>query len=227
MFSFIQMFASTPQQDRGARTAGRILHGAAGYDFLLWLVTGGRERRFRQTLLDLARVTPGEAVLDVGCGTGTLAILARQRVGPGGTVCAIDASPAMISRARRKAARASVDVAFEIAAAEQLPFSDCRFDVALSTVMLHHLPRHARQQSAREMRRVLKPGGRVLVVDFGTPSRERRSLIGRFHRHGHTQLRDIVDLLGAAALNPIESGAVGINNLHFALAVRPADTHDR
>jgi ubiquinone/menaquinone biosynthesis C-methylase UbiE len=151
-------------------TTGVVVHGAARYDLLVWLVTLGRERVFREKVLHLARLEPGESVLDVGCGTGTLAITAKRHVGPPGTVHGMDASPQMIARAGKKARKAGVEVVFKNAVAEALPFPDAQFDVVMTTVMLHHLPRNARQQRAAEMRRVLKPGGRVLAVDFGGPT---------------------------------------------------------
>jgi ubiquinone/menaquinone biosynthesis C-methylase UbiE len=110
-------------------------------------------------------------------------------------------------------------VAFDTAVVEALPFPDARFDVALSTLMLHHLPRVARLQCAIEMRRVLKPGGRALVVDFGPT--ERRGLMGHFHRHGHVDPREIASVLSDAGLRLTESGALGMRNLHFALASAP------
>jgi ubiquinone/menaquinone biosynthesis C-methylase UbiE len=145
---------------------------AVRYDLLAWLLTHGRERQLRERFIDLAGLAPGDAVLDVGCGTGTLGIAARRRVGPSGTVCGIDASPPMIARARRKATKASVVVDFRVAVAESLPFPDGRFDVVLSTLMLHHLPKKTRQQCAGEIRRVLRSGGRVLAVDFGRATDE-------------------------------------------------------
>lgn len=94
--------------------------------------------------------------------------------------------------------------------------------------MLHHLPRPVRQQCAHEMRRVLKPGGRVLAVDFATPARERKGLLARFHRHGHLALRDIVELLSEADLRVVESGSVGVRDLQFAVATAPSPPdHDR
>jgi len=203
-------------------TRGLVLHtGVRYYDFLAWLLTMGHERAFRERLLDLGRVTPGERVLDVGCGTGTLALAASRRVGAGGTVDAIDASPEMIARAQRKAARAGADVAFRTAVVESLPFPDASFDVVFSTLMLHHLPRPAREQCVREIRRVLRPGGRLLAVDFATPARERRGLLARLHRHGHFALRDILALLTEAGLTVVESGPVGVRDLQFALAATP------
>jgi ubiquinone/menaquinone biosynthesis C-methylase UbiE len=203
-------------------TTGVVVHGAARYDLLVWLVTLGRERVFREKVLHLARLEPGESVLDVGCGTGTLAITAKRHVGPPGTVHGMDASPQMIARAGKKARKAGVEVVFKNAVAEALPFPDAQFDVVMTTVMLHHLPRNARQQRAAEMRRVLKPGGRVLAVDFGGPARVRRCLLGHFHRHGHVNLRDIIAVLSEAGLNMVESGAVGIGDLQFVLAATPS-----
>lgn len=205
--------------------AGLVLHAAARYDLLVWLFTGGRERAFRDRMLDHARLRPGETVLDVGCGTGTLAILAGRRVGPTGAVYGVDASPEMVARAARKARRADVPVRFEVGAAQALPFPDGQFDVVLTTLMLHHLPRPGRQQLAREIGRVLKPGGRVLAVDFGEGDRRRKGLLGRLHRpHGHTKLADMVGLLREAGLAIDESGAVGMKNLQFVRATAPGDT---
>ena len=66
----------------GEATGGGVLHWARAYDLLVWVLTRGKERDFRQGLLALARLRPGESVLDVGCGTGTLAIAANALVGP-------------------------------------------------------------------------------------------------------------------------------------------------
>ena len=200
---------------------GIVLHSATGYDWLVWLATLGRERAFREKLLRLARLGPGESVLDVGCGTGTLAIAARRVVGAAGRVYGIDASPEMTARAEKKATKAGAEVVFQNSLAQALPFPDAQFDVVLSTVMLHHLPRKVREQAAAEMRRVLKPGGRVLAVDFGGNT-AKKSLLDHLHRRpGHVAPSDILALLGGAGLKIIESGAVGIRDLHFVLAAAP------
>lgn len=199
-------------------TTGRVLHSAAGYDLLVWLFLLGMERAFRERLVRLARLEPGQSVLDIGCGTGSLAIAAKRRVGPTGIVRGIDASPELIARARRKARKAGADVPFTNGVVEALPFPDGHFDAVLSTLMLHHLPRHARQQCAREVRRVLKPGGCMLAVDFGRAAGDRKSLIEHFHRHGRVDVQDIVTLLSETGLQIVESGAVGVRNLNFVLA---------
>lgn len=199
---------------------GRTLHNPLGYDLVVWLRTLGREQCLRERCLKLAQLRAGDAVLDVGCGTGSLAIAARRRLGAAGKVCGIDASPEMIARAGRKARRAGAEVAFGIAPAQALPFPDAHFDVVLSTLMLHHLSRQGRIDAIREMRRVCKPGGRVLVVDFG-PDQARHGLLRHFHRHGHTRPDDILKLLTSAGLVRIASGPVGLHGLHFVLANAP------
>ncbi|HZS62637.1 MAG TPA: methyltransferase domain-containing protein [Gemmatimonadaceae bacterium] len=199
---------------------GIVLHGPARYDLLVWLLTLGRELGFRDKLLRLARLETGMSALDVGCGTGSLAIAAKRHVGPSGTVCGIDASPEMIARATKKAKRARMPVDFQQALAQALPFPDARFDAVLSTVMLHHLTRPARPEFAREVRRVLKPGGHVLVVDFGPTRSHLTRILPRLHRHGRTNLGDTISLFEQAGLDSIDSGAVGMNDLHFVLAAR-------
>jgi ubiquinone/menaquinone biosynthesis C-methylase UbiE len=211
------MTTSTPD---APTTTGRVLHWAGRYDLLVWLLTHGRPRAFREKLVDLVRLERGESVLDVGCGTGSLAIAAKHRVGSTGKVFGIDPSPEMIARAGSKARTAGAEVSFKNAVAEALPFAEAQFDVVLSTLMLHHLPRPVRQPFADEVRRVLSPGGRVLVVDFAQ-ARHTGSILAHFHRHGHVKLQDIEALLDGSQLHRVESGAVGISSLQYVLALAP------
>jgi ubiquinone/menaquinone biosynthesis C-methylase UbiE len=127
-----------------------------------------RESGLKRRVLEHAGLRAGEHVLDVGCGTGTLAI-AAARATPGGRVVGLDADPAILRRARAKAQRAGVEVAFDEALADELPYPDASFDVVLSTLLFHHLPDDAKRAAAGEIARVLRPGGRVVVGDMGRP----------------------------------------------------------
>jgi ubiquinone/menaquinone biosynthesis C-methylase UbiE len=208
------------QETGSPRTNGLVIHWAARYDLLAWLLTRGGERAFREHLLKLAGIQPDQVVLDIGCGTGTLAIAATAHVGPTGNVVGIDASPQMVARATRKAAKAGVPAIFQLAVAEQLPFPDARFDVVLSTLMFHHLPRKTREQCAIEIRRVLKPRGQVFVVDFGRPQK-RRGLLAHFHRHGHVALAEIETTLSNLGFITVRTGPVGLRELQYVVAQAP------
>ena len=199
------------------RKPGLTLHAAGLYDLTVWLMTRGRERAFREGMLDLVVLKPGDSVLDVGCGTGSLVIEAKRDVGPGGEVFGIDASPEMLARAERKARKAGVEIGFRNAPAQALPFPDARFDTVLSTIMLHHLPSKGREECLREMRRVLKPGGQALVVEFMAAAGGRRNHRRHFHRHGHVDLEDIVALFETTGFEVVRNGATGFRNMHYVL----------
>lgn len=195
---------------------GIMLHSAALYDALAWFLTFGREQAFRERMLSFAKLKPGEAVLDIGCGTGTVALLAKKKVGPEGRVDGIDASDEMIARATAKARRAKLHVEFSTATAQELPFEDREFDVVLSTLMFHHLPKNGREEFGREVLRVLKPGGRVLIVDFAKPPRQKSPF--RFHRHGHVDLERAAVDLRQRGFNIVDRGDVGTKELWYLIA---------
>ena len=197
----------------------KLIHWARSYDLLVWVLTLGRDRVFREKTLDLARVALGESVLDIGCGTGTLALAAKNRVGSSASVTGIDASPQMIARARKKARRVGAEVTFVTADVENLPYAAGTFDLVLSTVMLHHLSDGARLKCLGEVRRVLRPGGRFLALDFGGAAAERRTRAGRMHSHAHFNLLELVPQLRAAGLSRLESGPAGFRDLQFVRAV--------
>jgi ubiquinone/menaquinone biosynthesis C-methylase UbiE len=137
------------------------------YDPLIRITV--RERRFKRRLLAEAGLRPGFRVLDLGCGTGTLAIMAK-RAEPGATVFAVDGDPAAIGFAHRKIVREGVNVRLHLALAQQLPYPDRFFDRVLSTLVLHHLSHEGKVAALREVARVLAPGGEFHMADFGRPA---------------------------------------------------------
>ncbi|MGH7223011.1 MAG: methyltransferase domain-containing protein [Gemmataceae bacterium] len=123
---------------------------------------------YKQHSFALLELEPGQYVLDVGCGTGEDARAMARRVAPGGRVVAVDGSQSMIATAQRRAEECGLPVAFQVADAHQLPFADNSFDAARADRIFMHLESPA--QALRDMMRVVRPGGRVLVyeVDFET-----------------------------------------------------------
>jgi ubiquinone/menaquinone biosynthesis C-methylase UbiE len=127
-----------------------------------------RERAFKRRLLDQAALAPGLRVLDLGCGTGTLAVWAKERE-PGLEVVGLDGDPEVLERGRRKAAAAGVDVRLDEGLSFDLPYEDGSFDRVLSSLFFHHLKPDAKRRTAAEVVRVLRPGGELHVADFGPP----------------------------------------------------------
>jgi len=127
-----------------------------------------RERRFKRRLLEQAAIRPGQRVLDLGCGTGTLAILVKQAT-PAAEVVGLDGDPKILEQARAKAERASTDIRFDHGYSTELPYEDASFDRVLSTLFFHHLTTGDKRRTAREIKRVLRPGGELHVADFTNP----------------------------------------------------------
>ena len=188
-------------------TNGLILKGGWRYDLHGWLFDAcmfrGMGRELRQRTVTLAQLQPGDQVLDVGCGTGTLALEVKRRVGSAGRVVGIDPGTEQIARACAKAARHHVPIEFQIGVIEQLAFPDQTFDVVLSTLMMHHLPVSLRAQGMAEIARVLKPGGRLIIADF-TRKQERTGLAARFHAGG-SSLHELAALVADAGFTPVET----------------------
>jgi ubiquinone/menaquinone biosynthesis C-methylase UbiE len=136
------------------------------YDPLLkW---GMREHTFKQRLLDRAAVRAGQHALDLGCGTGTLTLMLKRAV-PGANVTGIDGDRQVLAIARSKAKRARADIAWDYGLAAKLPYPDNSFDAVLSSLVLHHLATVDKRLAFQEIRRILRPGGRFVMLDFGPP----------------------------------------------------------
>lgn len=152
-----------------AQTTGNLIRWAPYYDLAVFVTTLGQDRRLRKTTVDAVLIRPGETVLDIGCGTGAVTLLAKTRT-KDGKVYGIDPAPEMISVARQKAARKKLDIDFRVGVIEALPFPDASIDVVTSSLMMHHLPADLKERGLAEIYRVLKPGGRLLIADFLRPT---------------------------------------------------------
>ena len=138
-----------------------------------------------RTLADQAELESAERVLEIGCGTGNLALLVK-RLRPHVEVVGLDPDPKAIARASRKARRAGLTLNLDRGFADQLPYPDGSFDRVLSSLMFHHLDAGLRVASLREVLRVLRPGGSLHLMDFGGDSH---------HLHGFARLARRSDTL--------------------------------
>jgi ubiquinone/menaquinone biosynthesis C-methylase UbiE len=188
-------------------TKGLVMKGGWRYDLHTWFIDTcvfhGKGRELRQRTLALAGLRPGEKVLDVGCGTGTLAIQAARLVGSAGRVVGIDPSPEQVAQAQKKGVQRHLPVEFEIGVIEHLAFPDATFDVVLSTLMMHHVPGSLKRQGLAEIARVLKPGGRLVIADF-TRKQDRTGQAAHFHAGG-SSLQDLVALVSDAGFDAPET----------------------
>lgn len=142
-------------------------HGlTAFYDPVLSIVL--REATWKPAFVEQIAPRAGERILDVGCGTGTLAVLIKTAA-PGAEVVGLDPDPVMLDRARRKAEEAGLRITFEQGYADELAAPASRYDKLVSSLMFHHLDAHAKRRALQGARAWLKPGGELHIADFGRP----------------------------------------------------------
>jgi ubiquinone/menaquinone biosynthesis C-methylase UbiE len=156
----------THSHETPAQTEGRLIRWASFYDAFTSILTLGHIGMLRSMTIDLSQLKSGEKILDVGCGTGGVTIPAKQKVGIAGLAAGIDPAPEMIAVARKKADRAKLEIDFRVGVIESLPYPDASFDVVTSSLMMHHLPHEVQVKGLAEIRRVLKPGGRIFIADM-------------------------------------------------------------
>lgn len=137
------------------------------YDFVVDAVT--QTGTFRNALIQQAQFAAGQQILDLACGTGTLAILIKQRF-PAVDVTAVDCDGTILSFAEQKANLAKVTIQFGHAFAEELPYPDASFDRIVTSLFFHHLTRENKISTVSEIYRVLKPQGELHVADWGQAS---------------------------------------------------------
>jgi demethylmenaquinone methyltransferase / 2-methoxy-6-polyprenyl-1,4-benzoquinol methylase len=202
---------------------------ASFYDVMNSVMTAGLHHRWRARAADLAHVGPGDRVLDVATGTGDLALELARRVGRGGEVVGSDFAEAMLDRARDKAAKAGAEVRFEWGNALELPYPDGAFDAA--TVGFGARNFSELDQGLREMTRVVRPGGRVVVLEITTPTRPPLStfyrlwfdrvvpLIGRLtgETDAYTYLPSSVKRFPSPPALAAAMAAAGLGGLHYVV----------
>lgn len=179
----------------------------------------GRRGRVYQRIVSLSGVRPGDSVLDVGSSVGYLARKLAAAAGPAGHVTGVDPSEAAVGYARRHALPTMM---FTVGVAQDLDLPDSSFDVVTCTLALHHVPARKREAALREMYRVTKPGGRLLVADFD-PSRRPLPLHpgGRRMRRASATVGPLGELAATAGYRVESSGELPL--LRYVLAVRPGD----
>jgi ubiquinone/menaquinone biosynthesis C-methylase UbiE len=183
------------------------MEGMVGsYDSYMRTMTLGTERRLRDLEVGLAQLNPGDQVLEVGCGTGTLTLAAQRQVGPTGHTYGIDVIPKMVEASRRKAEQAGVDISFQVGGIDDIPFPEGKFDAVLCSFMIFHMSDGVRRRGIQEIRRVLKPGGRLVVVDMTLPTSRvpraiAKALFGGMLQH---ELRELVPLMQEAGFDDVQ-----------------------
>lgn len=128
-----------------------------------------KDRIFKEQLLAMAGLQPGQRVLDFGCGTGTLAVRAKE-LQPEADVVGLDVDPRMIEQAERLSRKKGLHIAWKQSTVDQLTDADGQFDVVLSSLVFHHLATEEKQSSLAHLFRILCPGGKLLIADFGKPA---------------------------------------------------------
>src|SRR5690606_18829132 len=163
-------FQRVPRATKAARVAQVFDSVAARYDLMNDLMSGGLHRLWKQTTLTMAAARPGQQVLDLAGGTGDLAAGLAGQVGPQGRVVLADINAAMLTRGRDRLLDRGLaaSLAWVQADAEQLPFADDSFDLITIAFGLRNVTDKDRALAA--MQRVLRPGGRLLVLEFSKPT---------------------------------------------------------
>jgi ubiquinone/menaquinone biosynthesis C-methylase UbiE len=177
-------------------------------------------------LIHQASISPGHQVLEIGCGTGNLAILAK-RLNQAAEVVGIDPDAKALARARRKAKRSKVQVQFDPGFSEQLPYPNASFDRVLSAFMFHHIDPSAKKIALGEVHRVLKPGGSLHLVDFAEGQRPPAGHLGGLLHRGHESRfhHSVLSLMQEAGFPDsmeLAHQAVILGRLAYYKAVLPA-----
>lgn len=135
----------------------------------------------RKLLIDQASLRPGLRILDIGCGTGTMVVMIK-RLHPDVSVVALDPDPKALARGRQKAERHSLSIQFDRGFSDELPYPNSSFDRVFSSLMYHHLPSDEKQDTLREVGRVLRAGGSFHLLDFEGPDSHEHGFLAHLLR---------------------------------------------
>jgi ubiquinone/menaquinone biosynthesis C-methylase UbiE len=211
-------------------TTRKTYVSAAGRDWLLpfydpFTKLLGVEASHRK-LISQAAISTGHRVLEIGCGTGNLVILAK-RLNPAASVVGMDPDPKALAHARRKAQRSGVAIQFDPGFSEELPYPDASFDRVLSTFMLHHLQPDAKLLAVQEVYRILKPGGSLHLADFDEGQHHGGGFLASLlhSRHGSSAHHIVLGLMqdaGFVDFQEVAREAVILGRIVYYKAVRPS-----
>ncbi len=216
---------SQPARPNIPETAGHTLHQAGHYDFFSRLIGLGINQSNSRMVVEMAGIKPGDRVLDAACGTGNLTLTAKTYVGQTGSVTGLDASPEMIARARQNAASAGLPAEFTLGVVEKIDVPDASFDVVISRLAIHHLPDDLKPRAFAEFLRVLRPGGRLFIVDFKRPS---NSLLAHFalifvgHDMMRIEMSGLPGMLRQAGFTEVAAGPTASSLLGYVTGKKPA-----
>lgn len=202
-----------------------LIHSAWLYDLRVRL-SGRRGRRWRADLVRRLGLRPGDRALDVACGTGRLAFDLAGHVAPDGSVDGVDAAAEMIDRATASNKRLRLPVTFQTALAQRLPFPNDTFHAVTCTLALHHIAHDGRLQAIEEMRRVLRPGGRLLIADVQTPTSGPARYLARLfldHALAERPLDQAVDLLHAAGFGGVARDNTTASWIGLVIGTKPSE----
>ncbi len=162
-------FETVKREEKVKRVAGVFHSVAAQYDLMNDLMSAGIHRLWKRFALEVSGVRPGQRVLDLAAGTGDISMLFADRVGPTGTVVMSDINDSMLGVGRDRVTDRGYagNIEFVLANAEKLPFASNSFDIVSIGFGLRNVT--DKDAALAEMHRVLKPGGRVLVLEFSKP----------------------------------------------------------
>jgi ubiquinone/menaquinone biosynthesis C-methylase UbiE len=207
--------------DPDPRTPGALIRPRRGHELVGAIFFGGRRGRIFRRLAAESGARRGHRALDVGCGTGDFTRAVARIVAPGGVAHGVDPSGEAIAQARRLTRLDNCT--FSDGLAEALDAPDGSYDVVVSSLTIHHLPEWLRPQVIREMFRVLRPGGSVLIAEFRPPaSRLGRHIIQATHSAAmaNNRLDQLPPMLHEAGFAHLRHGDLR-PWIHYVQAVKP------